>query len=211
MHTSSLRSLVLLLAVSTLIVAGQAGIAPASAEDCGTGVAPCRCGDRVISDTVLSAKDPVLKVRCPCDGLIVAATAKKVVVSGSLKGSGMCTGIRLEPGVVDAIVSRGSIRDFFVGIDATAGVTRSQFTRLRLLDNLESGILVTGDDNLIESNQITESAIFRAIAVSGHGNVIQLNRSDAGRIAAAGTGNTVSRNVTMRIPGGIDISGENAV
>src|SRR5262245_32917606 len=124
----------------------------------------------------------------------------------------MCTGIRLEPGVADAILSQGYIRDFFVGIDASAGVTRSQFTRLRLLDNVESGILVTGDDNLIEANQVQESMIFRAIDVSGDGNVVQLNRTeDSDRIAVTGAGNTVSRNITVRGPGGIDIAGENAV
>ena len=211
MHMALSRFPIPLLLVMAFLVVEPGGLAPALGADCGAGVAPCSCGDRVVRDTVLSAKDPVLRDRCPCDGLTVAAAVKKLVVSGSIAGSGACTGIRLEPGASDAVITQGHIRDFSVGIDASGGVTRSRVSRLRLLGNLESGILVTGDDNVIEANQIRESLIFRAIAVSGNGNVVRQNRTeDSDRISVDGTGNTVSRNITTR-EGGLDISGASAM
>ena len=83
------------------------GRTPALAAECGDDVGgtrvACSCGDTVVSDTTLRPDDPVSRVRCDHDGLVVraprgAASIALDLAGLSIVGSGQGSGIRIIDG-----------------------------------------------------------------------------------------------------------------
>lgn len=199
MHQPSLRSLLILFLVATSIVLGQGVIAPAHGLCTPNG--KCGCGDRVISNTVLTSADPILKGNssCPCNGLVVAPNVTKLIVNGTIKAQpgNVCAGILLEAGVTKALITQGAIKGFQVGIDASGGVTGTTFSRFQIFseDNAFAGIALVGNNNLLTDNTFTGFAPDGAINLSGNGNTVQSNDLGESGIFADGTKNVISRNV----------------
>lgn len=191
---------VLLSTLALLLVAVAGAMSPARGADCGNGVGPCRCGDVVVTSTTLQGTDPILKTPCACDGLIVAPGVT-LVIGGTIRAraGNQCSGIRFAPGTTDAIVRIGRIVGFDIGVDA-GEVTGVQIARLLVSDSGTWGILVEGDDNLVESNVVTRSGIF-GIDVFGTGNEVRLNRAEETGVIGlivSGQASAVSRNHVLR-------------
>lgn len=75
-------------------------------DDVGGVRVACACGDFVVSDTVLSATDPVVNERCATDGLIIQASENvdslRLDLAGqSISGSGVGVGILVSFGGSD--------------------------------------------------------------------------------------------------------------
>jgi hypothetical protein len=189
------------LAFATL---GLAAVSLAWGADCGEGVALCHCGDRVVTSTTLNGSHPVLKTPCPCDGLMVESGVR-LTIAGTIRGQdgNACAGIRVVPGASGVGVQIGKIVGFDVGVDAngSSGVTWSRFSRLHVVNSGTWGMLVTGDDNVIEQNVVSGPDFFAGIDVFGARNTVSLNRTEGGGlfgIVAGGHGNVVSRNHALR-------------
>lgn len=207
----------LIIPVLALISLGPRAVSFAQGEPgaCGDGLGPCRCGDSVLTDTRLDGSDPVLKTPCPCVGLFVASGVR-LVIGGTIQSASnnTCSGIVVPPGATDVVVTVGRIVGFEKAVEAgsfAAGVRRSEFSRLQLVDN-NLGISLLGDDNLIAQNISTQSQFF-AIGVSGARNTVILNRTEEGQhgLDVEGNDNVVSRNQALRHQlDGIIIAGERA-
>jgi hypothetical protein len=151
MRDSSLRRVFALVVTLSLTVLGARGIPQAIAADCGTGVGPCQCGDRVVTNTRLSAADPVLRTACPCEGLIVASGVS-LEIRGTMTGADdTCSAITLEGNATDVVVRNGRLTGFGVGIngDSLGAVSGNRFADLQIQGGF-AGVLLTGDDNLVE-------------------------------------------------------------
>ena len=198
---------------------------PARAADCGEGVAPCSCGDRVITNTVLGGLDPVLRTACPCNGLIIASGVT-LDVGGTIQWSGpnSCndpflfpTAILIETGASDVVIKHGRTVGFLYGVRGDS-VTNSRITGLQVV-NPEGGIILGFGPELFQNhmNTIQNNVIRDAgtgIIVSGNDNTVCQNRvEDSGEgIVESGTGNIVCRNVVSRILGqGISNFGNNGI
>jgi hypothetical protein len=201
------------------------------ATDCGDGVGPCSCGDRVVSDTTLDASDPVLGTRCPCHGLLVASGVT-LDIGGTIRSGGpdVCTdprvgltaGIKIEPGAADVTIRRGRIAGFEYGV-AGSSVDGGLVTGLQVLDAVFEGVFVAGDSNTIDGNLVRRMVPLHrhpgqartGIEVAGDENTVSLNRVEASGlhgISASGRDNRVYRNVVVRSVrgGGIAIAGTDA-
>jgi hypothetical protein len=204
----------LIVPVAILLALTGGALSPAAAAACGDGVGPCRCGDVVVTDTSLAGSDPVLKTRCPCDGLIVAPGVT-LVIGGTIEAQAgnQCAGIRFTPGTAGAAVKTGRINGFDIGVDA-GGVTGLSISRLLVGNSGTSGILVEGDDNRLESNVVTRSGLF-GIDVFGARNEVRLNRTeDAGLsgMTVSGPDSVVSRNLVLRSGfDGLSVFGDRAI
>jgi hypothetical protein len=216
MRHPSLRALVTL--TLALIGVGAAGITPARAADCGDGVGPCHCGDRVVVNTRLGGSDPVLRTPCPCDGLVVASGVS-LELRGTLTGEqdNFCSGIFLEIGATGVAVTNGRITGFSVGVgagDAPGAVNGGRFANLQILDSSFAGIFLTGDANVVESNVFLNS-FFVGVLLAGNDNIVRLNRVEGSALlglGVLGTGNTISRNLALRNDGdGIGVLGEPSI
>jgi hypothetical protein len=163
---------------------------------CGDGIGPCHCGDVVVTDTLLGGSDPVLRTRCPCDGLSVASgITLEIVGTIRAEAGNQCSGIRLAD---HAVVRTGRVTGFDIGVDA-AGATGVRIWKLQVSDSGTWGILVEGDDNQVERNIVTRAST--GIEVFGTGNEVRLNRTedtDLFGMIATGHKNIVSRNLILR-------------
>lgn len=212
-HPSS-RALVTILLTLACFAVGAGALSPIEAADCGSGVGPCHCGDRVITNARLGGSDPVLRNVCPCDGLIVASGVA-LEIRGTITGeSDLCSGIVVEGGASGVTVRNGKIIGFGLGVngdDPAGPVSGSRFTDLQIRGGF-AGLLITGDANLIESN-VVRDAFVAGILLIGDGNTVRLNRVEGSAIfgiSAIGDENALSRNVAQRNSGdGIAFSGQN--
>ena len=137
-------------------------LGPAWAGLCGDDVAgarvPCACGDVVVSDTRLSADDPIATGRCMGDGLSVrapsGATSIVLDLAGhSILGSGVGVGVRVVRGGSDGAVVVGDGRSdgvavvggFGTGFKSTGRRELREVRGLVLRGNGENGLVVRGD------------------------------------------------------------------
>jgi hypothetical protein len=123
---------------------------------CGDDVAgarvPCACGGVVVSDTTLSADDPVVQQRCSGDGLIVRApaSAKSIRLSlggNSLVGTGSGAGIRVIAGGTDGAIIEGGgagvravVAGFGSGLRATGRRSVAELRGIEFDANREHGV-----------------------------------------------------------------------
>jgi hypothetical protein len=130
----------------------------ARARDCGDNVAgsrvACACGDTVISDTILTASDPVVQGRCPRGGLVVRANELAETLTLdlhglSIVGSGAGDGILVRAGGSDgAVVTGGSgehraeVVGFSNGIHVPDGRTVRRIEKLELKGQRRHGLLL---------------------------------------------------------------------
>src|SRR5262245_32964219 len=104
MRHPSLRALLTIILTLVCFALGAGALSPVQADDCGSGVGPCHCGDRVVTNARLGGSDPVLRTVCPCDGLIVASGVT-LEIRGTLTGeSDLCSGIVVEGGATGVTV-----------------------------------------------------------------------------------------------------------
>lgn len=215
MRDSSLRRVFALVVTLSLTVLGARAIPQAVAADCGTGIGPCQCGDRVVTNTRLSAADPVLRTACPCEGLIVASGVS-LEIRGTMTGADdTCSAITLEGNATDVVVRNGRLTGFGVGIngDSLGAVSGNRFSDLQIQGGF-AGVLITGDDNLVE-RVISRDTFVAGILLLGNGNTVRLNRVEGAALfglTVVGDENTISRNVAQRNSGhGIAVAGEHVL
>lgn len=135
---SAIRPLLLVTGVLLL------GAASASAQTCGNGAGPrgrnlrCECGDTVITSTVLTRRDPVLRKACTGNGLTVAAGITLNLNGGIITGSGSGVGVRPGAG---ATVTNGAVRGFGTGVLVQTG--NVVLTGVAADSNFGSGVIVS--------------------------------------------------------------------
>ena len=99
--------------------------------------APCRCGDTVVTDTVLGRNDPITKKACPADGLTVMAGKTLDLNRRVISGVGLGVGIKTAG---DATVRNGTVQKFETGTMVDRGTV--VLTDLALDANFGSGLLI---------------------------------------------------------------------
>jgi hypothetical protein len=110
----------------------------------------------VVSDTTLRADDPVVRERCPADGLLVrapaSATGLHLSLGGhSIVGSGKGTGIRVVAGGREGVVIAGGSTDghgivagFATGLRATGRRSLAQVSGIEFSANKRDGVALWG-------------------------------------------------------------------
>ena len=206
-----------------LTVVGLVALIPAHGANCGAGVGPCSCGDRVITNTALGGSDPVLRQLCPCHGLVVASGVT-LDIGGTIQwtGPGFCndpnvfypSGVLIEDGAADVVIKHGRTVGFLRGV-AGGAVTSCRITGLQLLNQIHFGVYLgpyaDNQMNTIEHNVVRGSE-FLGILVHGTLNTVCVNRVEDSSlgISAQGSENTVCRNVISRAAStGIEVGGDN--
>ena len=205
-----------------LTVVGLVALVPAHGADCGAGIGPCSCGDRVITNTALGS-DPVLRQSCPCHGLIVASGVT-LDIGGTIQwtGPGSCgdpavlfpSAVLIEEGADNVVIKHGRTIGFLRGV-AGGGVTGCRITGLQILNPSHFGVYLgpfaDNQMNTIEHNVVRGSQ-FLGILIHGTLNTVCVNRVEDSSlgISAQGGENTVCRNVISRAAStAIEISGDN--
>jgi hypothetical protein len=131
---------------------------PAFAKDCGDDLGgqrvACGCGDTVVSDTVLRPEDPVVRGRCPEDGLVVRArglaeTIRLDLAGLSIVGSGVGDGIAVVAGGSDGAVltggsaeRRGEIVGFGTGVNVRTARAARRIESLEVEGQRHEGLLL---------------------------------------------------------------------
>jgi hypothetical protein len=211
-----------------------AHVPPSDAADCG-GTRPCACGDNVTeSRTLISGKvkDPVLKVVCTGDGLILNTPGVVLnLKGGKIRGSETGTGLLIEADGVTIL--DGRVDKFETGVGgATNGST---VDTVKPYYNEGDGILLAGDGNtLIDSparhngnNGIwfvgdnntfsggnNEYNALHGFVVEGNGNNIVANQASENRkggtgMIVIGDGNVLRlNNITKLNTDGIVVEGD---
>ena len=139
-----------------LVAAVLGSAAPATADDCGTGVATCRCGDTVVTDTTLTADIG----GCPKAGLKIASPVvldcSNRAVTGVKNGSrdNGEVGIHLDPGI-GAEVRNCRVSGFRQGIRIGSGHD-NRIVNNEVFGNRKYGIEIAGasTDNVIQGNRV---------------------------------------------------------
>ena len=199
------------LAVLLGLVGAVGGLDLATAKDCGDGIAPCACGDRVTTSTALDSSDPVLTTACPCNGVVVASGVT-LSVGGTIRslGAGFCSdpnvpfpvGVLIEDGATDVGITGGRTIGFEIGVFGPA-LSSSRVAGMQVLNAVSFGIAVDlnrgSEGNTIENN-VVRNAGFVGIVVSGNRNRVCQNRveSSGEGIFEEGTENTICLNVVSR-------------
>lgn len=204
-----------------------AGVAVAA--NCGDDVngerVACACGDTVVSDTRLVKTDPVVRQRCPDDGLIIRAAGQieslTLDLAGlPLTGKGSGVGIQvLDGGSQGALLiggkdgRPGQIAGFRVGISARGAQALRAAENLIVLGNETDGVQVSGrgaalngvvsDDNG-GSGVRTRGRDHSLEGVSAAGN----RRYD---LRVSGNGNYVGADAETLERGGARVTGGNNV
>lgn len=189
---------------STMFVVEPAPVCGDTSGPGGTNI-PCRCGDIVTTNTRLNGSDPVLKTKCPCNGLIVAPGVTLHIGGTIMAGTdwNVCTeafpsGIVLGPGATNVTITTGRIVGFEIGVrsDFDTGVTHSRIERLQILDSVSWGMRLEGDGNTVESNVVMRTDSKAGIEMIGTGNRVCFNQAEYGSfgIVIVGDDNTVCRN-----------------
>jgi hypothetical protein len=225
MHRSlSILVVPALLFVSSCLAFTVVGTDVAIAADCGDGVGPCSCGDRVITNTTLSAADPVRTTICPCNGLVVASGVT-LKVRGTIRSNGpsaSCNisdipnaGIVIETGSSNVVIMNGHLVGFEVGVFGRS-ITDSRISHMHIVNG---GIVVgtPGPDgdvsthshrNIVQYNVVEGVTGFGisglGITIIGDENKSCHNRVEDCRdgIHEGGARNIVCSNAVICAPGG---------
>jgi len=204
-----------------------AGVAVAA--NCGDDVngerVACACGDTVVSDTRLVKTDPVVRQRCPDDGLTIRAAGQieslTLDLAGfPLTGKGGGVGIQvLDGGSQGALLiggkdgRPGQIAGFRVGISARGARGLRAAENLIVLGNETDGIQVSGRGAAL--NGVVADDNGRA-GVRAHGRDHSLEGvSAAGNrrydLRVSGNGNYVGADAETLERGGARVTGGNNV
>ncbi len=174
--------------IPSAVLAGVCG------DDVGGARVACRCGDTVVSDTTLRSDDPVLRGRCPLDGLIVHASvlAESLTLDlagHAIVGSGFGAGVRVEDGGNDgatilggAAGERGEIVGFGTGLAAMRMGELARVERIDVKGSRHDGMFLRG------------SGLF-VVAVGSHdngANGIRYEGTGGRLIRVSATGNAKS-------------------
>jgi hypothetical protein len=115
----------------------------------------CRCGDVVVSDTVLQASDPVVSQRCAGDGLLVrarpgAASLTLDLAGMTIVGMGRGTGIRvIDGGTAGATITGGAtasaeVAGFGTGFRARGQRSVRELHNVSFTANARDGVVLRG-------------------------------------------------------------------
>jgi hypothetical protein len=211
---------------ATLLVlsAGVAGAANCGDDVNGERVA-CACGDTVVSDTRLVKTDPVVRQRCPDDGLIIRAPGQieslTLDLAGlPLTGKGRGVGVQvLDGGSQGALIiggkdgRPGQIAGFRVGISARGASGLRAAENLIVLGNETDGIQVSGRGAVL--NGVVADDNGRS-GVRAHGRDLSLEGiSAAGNrrydLRVSGNGNYVAPDAETLERGAARVTGGNNV
>lgn len=161
-------------------IAAEAGVC---GDDVGGVRVACACGDIVVSDTILSATDPVVSQACAGDGLLIAAPQEAIglvldLAGLSLVGTGDGSGLRvLRGGAEGAVIVggegdvRATIARFRTGV---AGVGTNAIKEIRNVDlvaNSRDGMHVRSSGMLADSIGARRNGR-DGLRVSGHASTL---------------------------------------
>ncbi|HYC00793.1 MAG TPA: right-handed parallel beta-helix repeat-containing protein [Candidatus Limnocylindrales bacterium] len=200
-------------------------MASARAAECGDDVAgrrvPCACGDIVVSDTALSATDPVVSERCSRDGLFVATPAGqhgiRLDLSGlSLVGQGIGAGIRVVRGGSEGVTiiggtdaTRAQIAGFETGIAASGSTAVREIRNVDVVANHKDGLKVRSSG--LRASDVSALRNGRSgLRVTGHGarlKDVQAADNAGTGIRLHGSGATVDGVVTGNAGSGARLTG----
>lgn len=161
---------------------------PAWGAACGDAIeggrVPCACGDRVVTDTVLWATDPVVAEPCRGDGLVIDAPTGSdgltLNLGGqSLLGNGRGAGIRVvDGGRLGSVIvggdedeGRGEIARFELGIRASGSSALREVRGLDIHDNTGDGLSLKASGALV-ADVATSRNGGDGLVVNGHGNEV---------------------------------------
>jgi len=209
-----LSRFVLPASVLALITLGLGAVSPAFARclivprgTCGgPSSRPCSCGNRVLPPGATLTGS----LNCPqdVDGLFVGSGVTLDLNGATIQGlpGNICfsSGIVVDANATDVIVKTGAIQGFEFGVEATRGVTMSQFARLRI-DSGFTGILLDGRVNAVANNDIAQNILTGGafdggiVIRNGVDNTVRLNQASGtdgnGIVLLQGSGNKVLKNV----------------
>jgi hypothetical protein len=158
---------------------------PARAGACGDNVdgdrVPCRCGDNVVSDTVLWATDPVTAEPCSgtaltilvpkgADGITLNLGGQSLLGNGRGVGIDVAKGGRLGSVIVggDADDTRAQITHFTTGIRATGRNVLREVRGLDVRANTADGLKIRASGVVIADVKSEDNGR-DGVSVSGHG------------------------------------------
>jgi len=173
------RSVTLVLPLLLLAVAPAAWAANNCGDDVDGRRVACACGDVVVSNTALSATDPVVSQPCPRDGLVLLAPDGsdeiRLDLSGlTIRGKGRGVGIRVvRGGALGAVIvggegGRGSIARFDTGIRGSGRSVVREVRDVNLVANHRDGLKVRSSGVRV-SEVHSEGNGRDGVRVAGHG------------------------------------------
>lgn len=210
------------LACAVVLVAAPAAQAGACGDHVGGKRVECKCGDSVVSDTVLLPYDPVAVEPCKGDGLVIMAPADSdgitLNLGGlSLVGRGRGAGVQVVHGgrlgsvIVggDADQTRAEIVGFSTGIRANGHHALREVRAVDVHGNAKDGVTVRSNGVRVE-DVVSQSNGRHGVAVKGRGNEItdvvsESNSRDGLRVQ--GSGSTVSAETSGNRRNGAVVNG----
>lgn len=187
MAKRSVRILELAIGLAIVAANGAALAKPCGDDVNGTDV-PCACGDLVVSDVTLD-DDPVTRVQCDGDGLIVRAIAPiplTVDLAGrTLRGDGSGNGVwALYGGDGGArIVSGGApavVEGFATGVVAGGDDALARLENVRIVRPQRDGVRLRGSGFRLNAVEV-ENAGRDGVSLSGRGFRVENTRSVGSR------------------------------
>ncbi|MBI5505583.1 MAG: hypothetical protein HY899_12345 [Deltaproteobacteria bacterium] len=181
----------------------------------------CACGDLVVSNTILSATDPIVSQPCAGDGLAVAAphggAGLILDLAGlSLVGTGEGIGLRVVRGGEGGAVivggdggTRATIARFRTGIAASGSTVVKELRDVDLIANVEDGMHIRTSGMLAESVTAQRNGA-DGMRVSGHGSsLIDVEASEnlGSGLRVGGTGATIRARSTANRANGAVVTG----
>ncbi len=168
--------------ISMLVVAAPyQALAGACGDDVGGQRVACKCGDNVVSDTVLGSSDPIVSEPCSGDGLVVLVPSGSDGITlslggNSMVGSGSGTGIRVAHGgrLGSAIIggdagdTRAEIANFGTGIRASGRLAVREVRSIDIHANRDDGLKIRSSGVRVEDVR-SERNGRNGVALSGHG------------------------------------------
>ena len=182
-HRRPIPLLTLFLVLSAVVL-GHGAATPAFGANCGdcNQGGPCSCGDTVVCDTTLDARDPVLSTVCSSDGLIVK-NGVSLHLTGTLRGARQGCGVRIKEPIDfsgGVTVTTGRIEGFETGI-CGSDTSHNTFSRLEIRRPVGTCIAIVGDESA--HNFITQVVCEGAggcgiVVFVGGGTLIERVRSE---------------------------------
>ncbi len=145
----------------------------------------CTCGDVVVSDTKLTAEDPVIQTRCPSDGLLVRAASDapsiRLDLAGlTIVGLGVGTGIQVIDGGSEGAVivggpegKAGTVAGFRTGLRGHGQRSVAELRNLILKGNEADGLVLRGDGGTKIVDVIAETNGRDGLRLGGRGAELQ--------------------------------------
>ncbi|HYC54760.1 MAG TPA: hypothetical protein VEL28_07465 [Candidatus Binatia bacterium] len=166
-------------AASVVALPAPSALAGACGDDVDGRRVACACGDVVVSDTALSAGDPVVSEACSGDGLFVSTPSGQAGItldlSGlSIVGNGRGAGIRVVRGGTDGVAIlggegvRAQIAGFATGIAAAGSSAVREIRNVDLVANAKDGMKVRSTG--MKASDVSANRNGRSgLHLSGHG------------------------------------------